>query len=175
MFFNGRALGCYHSCPLSEETSWPHKHTSRPRTTAILAQQTSPGPQPALNTGSELRPPATHMRSGPTRARHCPPRASLHPRACGCRRWYGASIASSAHAGTSMLDLRLLQPEIWDGVAASKPRKRMVESTCSWRHAPLVQMQRLRSWSPREHDPSRVCLEGSCPGILPAFGGRDVP
>lgn len=99
VFYNGRALGCYHSCPLSEETSWPHKHTSRPWTTAILAQQTSPGPQPALNTGSELRPPATHMRSGPTRARHCPPRASLHPRACGCRRWYGASIASSAHAG----------------------------------------------------------------------------
>lgn len=55
LFFNGHALGWHQSCPLSEETSWPHKHTSQPRTTAILAQQTSPGPQPALNTGSEVR------------------------------------------------------------------------------------------------------------------------
>ena len=150
-FFNSCALGWHHPCPPSKEISLAIQHTSQPWTTAILAQQTSPCPQPAPSTGPEVRPPATHVR-----VRACPsltlsPIGPLSTLWVGWRR-HAPSIALSAHSGASTLDPLPPHPEIWDRVTVVKPRKTVVESACRQHDDCSVQRQHLCSWSPPEHD-----------------------
>lgn len=128
-FFNSCALGWRHhwvdtnsGFPPSKEISLATQHTSQPWTTAILAQQTSPCPQPAPSTGPELRTPS-HTCEGQNMPKPdvVPDNASLHPLGHLEKVWTQCCLISSFWCLT--LDPLPPYPEIWDRVTVSPGRQ----------------------------------------------------